>query len=252
MDEAGEKRFLIPSLLKRTLKDNVWTSFSEDNCPFYYIIGRTCMSNISLNPSTISVLQHVLGSRGNDLYATIDYFQDGLFMAHEELIIIMNAVLLQNGVCIKIGVRKDSCRPDRSELKSLIVKSRKLMDEFFTRMCCGIVSEKNPSSSQERHVISLAEMMKGNDEISYPLSEVQQKFQDKVRLLHSRSAKEVRGDRTTLLLTHLETASKNNEVLSFYLKKVSLFMHCTLVVYYSSEKGKIQLAGFEDLLLKKE
>ena len=194
----------------------MWTSFNEENCPFYYIMGRTCLSSITLNPSTVTVMQHVLGNRGKDLHATIDFFQDGLIMADEELIIIMNAVLLHNGVCIKIGVRKDACRPDRSELKWLIVKSRNLMDEFFTRMCCGIVSEKNPSSSQERHVMSLVGMMKGNDKISYPLSQVQHKFQEKVRLLHSCPAKAVKGDRTTLLLTQLETASKNSEVLSFF------------------------------------
>ena len=219
VDEAGEKRFLIPSLLKRKQEDNMWTSFNEEHCPFYYIIGRTCLSSITLSPSTVTVLQHVLGHRGKDLHATVDFFQDGLFMAHEELIIVMNAVLLHNGVCIKIGVRKDACRPDRSELKSLIVKSRKLMDEFFTRMCCGIVREKNPSSSQERHVISLVGMMKGNDKISYPLSEVQHKFRDNVRLLHFCSDKPVKGDRTTLLLTQLETASKDNEVLSFLSKE---------------------------------
>ena len=238
MDEAGEKQFLIPSLLKRKQEDNMWTSFNEEDCPFHYIIGRTCLSSITLNPSTVTVLQHVLGNRGKDLHATIDFFQDGLFMAHEELIIIMNAVLLHNGVCIKIGVRKDACRHDRSELKSLIVKSRKLMDEFFTRMCCGIVSEKNPSSSKERHVISLVEMMKGNDKISYPLSEVQDKFQNKVRLLYPCSAKVVKGDRTTLLLTQLETESKDNEVLSLLFRereRVRLFVHCTLVVYYFSE-----------------
>ena len=232
VDEAGEKRFLIPSLLKRKQEDNKWTSFNEEDCPFYYIIGRTCLSSITLNPSTVCVIQHVLGNRGKDLHATVDFFQDGLFMAHEEFIIIMNAVLLHNGVCIKIGVRKDACRTDRSALKSLIVKSGKLMDEFFTRMCCGIVSEKNPSSSQKRHVISLVGMMKGNDKISYPLSDVQHKFQGKVRLLHSCPAKTVKGDRTTLLLTQLETESKDNEVLSVLFREskiiYTLHIDCSL------------------------
>ena len=216
VDEAGEKRFLIPSLLKRKLKDNVWTSFNEENCPFYYIIGRTCLSSITLNPSTVTVLQHVLGSRGKELRATVEFFQDRLFMKHEQLIIIMNAALLHNGVCIKIGVRKDLCRPDRAELKSLIAKSGKLMDEFFTSLCCGIVGEKNPSFSQERHVLSLGGMMKGNDKISYPLLEVQDKFQHKVCWQHT---DQTIADRTTLLLTQLETGGKHNEVLSFFIKR---------------------------------
>ena len=249
VDEVGEKRFLIPSLLKRKQEDNMWTSFNEENCPFYYIIGRTCLSSITLNPSTVAVIQHVLGNRGKDLHATIDFFQDGLIMAHEELIIIMNAILLHSGVCIKIGVRKDDCKPNRSELKSLIVKSKKLMDEFFTRMCCGIVSEKNPSSSQERHVISLVGMMKGSDKISYPLSEVQNKFQDKVRLLHFCPAKDVKGDRTTLLLTQLETASKDNEVLSFlFIERVrySCTAHCLFIILTKTEEA--ESACFPDSL----
>ena len=216
VDEAGEKRFLIPSLLKRELKDNMWTSLNAKDCPFYYIIGRTCMSSITLNPSTVTVLQHVLGSRGKELHATVEFFQDGLFMKHEELSIIMNAVLLHNGVCIKIGVRKDLCRPDRTELKSLIAKSGKLMDEFFTSLCCGIVGERNPSSSQERHVLSLAGMMKGNDKISYPLLKVQDNFQQEVRWQHTH---QTIADRTTLLLTQLETGCKHTEVLSFFVKK---------------------------------
>ena len=216
VDEAGEKRFLIPSLLKRELKDNVWTSFNTEDCPFYYIIGRTCMSSITLNPSTVTVLQHVLGSRGKELHATVEFFQDGLFMKHEELIIIMKAVLLHNGVSIKIGVWKDLCRPDKTELKSLIAKSGRLMDEFFTSLCCGIVGEKNLSSSQERHVLSLVGMMKGNDKISYPLLKVQDNFQQEVRWQHTHQSI---ADRTTLLLTQLETGGRHTEVLSFFVKK---------------------------------
>ena len=194
----------------------MWTSFNKENCPFYYIIGRTCLSSVTLNPSTVTVLQHVLGSRGKELHATIEFFQDGLFMKHEQLIIIMYAVLFHNGVCVKIGVRKDLCRPDRTELKSLIAKSGNLMDEFFTGMCCGIVGEKNPSSSQERHVLSLGGMMEGNDKISYPLSKIQDKFQHKVCWQHSDQAI---ADRITLLLTQLETGGKHNEVLSFFVKR---------------------------------
>ena len=76
--------------------------------------------------------------------------------------------------------------------------------------------------------------MKGNDKISYPLSEVQHKFQDKVRLLHSCPAKAVKGDRTTLLLTQLETAGKHNEVLSFSLRESKIIhtLHIGCLLFY--------------------
>ena len=134
-------------------------------------------------------------------------------MKYEQFLIIMNAVLLHNGVCIKIGIMKDYCKPDRTELKSLIVKSGELIDRIFTKECCTIVEEKNPSSTHERHVLSLAEMMKGSDRISYPLSEVQHSFNKKVHWLHSSLARVEKGDRTALLLTEAEKINKDNEVI---------------------------------------
>ena len=190
----------------------MWTSFDEKNCPFYFMIGRTCLSSITLNPCTVTVIQHILGRLARDLNATIQFYQGGIRMKHEQFLIIMNAVLLHNGVSIKIGIMKSFCEADRTELKSLIVKSGELIDRIFTKECCAIVEEKNPSSTQERHVLSLTEMMKGSDRISYPLSQVQNSFNNKVHWLHSSSET---GDRTALLLTEAEKKNKNNEVLSF-------------------------------------
>ena len=179
------------------------------------MIGRTCLSSITLNPCTVAVLQHVLGRFARDLNAAIQFFQGGILMAYEEFLIIMNAVLLHNGVCIKIGIRKDCCKPNRTALKSMIVKSGELIDRIFTKECCTIVEEKNPSSTQERHALSLVEMMKGSDRISYPLSEVQHSFNKKVHWLHSSPARVEKGDRTALLLTEAEKKNKDNEVLLF-------------------------------------
>ena len=199
--------------MQQKQEDSMWTSFDEKDCPFYFMIGRTCLSSITLNPCTVTVLQHILGGFARGLNAVTHFFQGGVLMAYEQFLIIMNAVLLHNGVCIKIGIRKDCCKPDRTELKSLIVKSGELIDRIFTRECCKIVEEKNPSSTHERHALSLVEMMKGCDRISYPLSKVQHSFHKKVLWLHSSPTRVEKGDRTALLLTEEEKKNKDNEVL---------------------------------------
>ena len=179
------------------------------------MIGRSCLSNITLNPCTVTVLQHFLGGFARDLNAATHFFQGGVLMAYEQFLIMMNAVLLHMGVCIKIGIRKDCCKPDRTELKSLIVKSGELIDRIFTKECCTIVEENNPSSTKERHVLSLVEMMKGSDRISYPISEVQDSYHKKAHWLHSSPARVEKGDRASLLLTEAEKKDKDNEVLLF-------------------------------------
>ena len=207
--ENGNKRFLIPSLLKREQKDCKWMHFDGKHCPFLFMMGRVCKSNITLNPCTVSVVQHILGKDSENLNAFIEFFQGGVIMLYDEIVIIMHEILLHQGVCVKIGIRKDKCSPARDSLKKLIKKSGELLDDIFTGKCCRTIEERN-ASELERKVLSLEGMMKGDDTIHYKLSDVEQTFKKRTRFIYS--SVNARGDRTSLLLTESEKRNLYEEV----------------------------------------
>ena len=211
MEENGHKRFLIPSLLN-CKGDSVWIHFDETECPYSYMMGRICVSSITLNPCTVAILQHSLGKHGKELSASTEFFQAGLLMLHEEFVIIMTEILMHQGICVKIGIRKDLCGSDRNSLKKLIIKCGKLLDDIFTKECCAIVEEKNPSPKLERSVLSLDGMLRGNDTVRYQLTDVIHKFKHNIRFIFPFMVKDRKGDRVALLLTESEKRSQNAEV----------------------------------------
>ena len=182
-------------------------SWEEEDCPYLFMMGRKCCSNMGINPITLTKVLHSVKKEFPE--EKIHYFQGGCYIKTQSAHILIEPVS-HRGIQVKLGIRKDRVGNSKEEVESIIKEGMKLFEKVFIKVGCTSMEEANPSAPLERWVLSLEGMKEKDDKVYYKLADVQKHFDNGKKFIDSDTK---RGDTTSLLLTWMEMSKERQKIM---------------------------------------